>query len=91
MSAPDHQAQVRPTSDPLTITKTGDSDDGVCDADCSLREAITAAVSGDNIEIPAATYTLTVGSRFGVGIQLTVDKTLTLTGAGSEDTIMPGL
>src|SRR5882672_9391664 len=27
----------------LVVTKTADIDDGVCDADCSLREAITAA------------------------------------------------
>jgi CSLREA domain-containing protein len=28
---------------PLTVTKTADTNDGVCDADCSLREAIAAA------------------------------------------------
>ena len=27
----------------LTVTKTADTDDGICDADCSLREAIGAA------------------------------------------------
>ncbi len=27
----------------FTVTKTADTNDGVCDADCSLREAITAA------------------------------------------------
>ncbi len=27
----------------LTVTKTADTNDGTCDADCSLREAITAA------------------------------------------------
>src|SRR5512132_3704209 len=27
----------------FTVTKTDDTDDGLCDADCSLREAITAA------------------------------------------------
>ena len=67
---------------PLIVTKTEDSDDGVCDADCSLREAIAAAGSGDTIAIPAGTYTLTLGS------QLTIDKSLTLGGAGSEDTVI---
>ena len=28
---------------PLVVTKTADTDDGVCDSDCSLREAITAS------------------------------------------------
>jgi CSLREA domain-containing protein len=27
----------------FTVTKTADTNDGTCDADCSLREAITAA------------------------------------------------
>ncbi|HQU85703.1 MAG TPA: choice-of-anchor Q domain-containing protein [Pyrinomonadaceae bacterium] len=30
-----------------TVTKTADTNDGVCNADCSLREAITVAASGD--------------------------------------------
>ena len=30
----------------LTVTKTADTNDGVCDADCSLREAISAAAPG---------------------------------------------
>ncbi len=30
----------------LTVTKTADTNDGVCDADCSLREAIVAANAG---------------------------------------------
>jgi CSLREA domain-containing protein len=32
-----------------TVTKTADTNDGACDADCSLREAINAVVSGDEI------------------------------------------
>lgn len=27
----------------FTVTKSADTDDNICDADCSLREAITAA------------------------------------------------
>jgi CSLREA domain-containing protein len=44
------------------VTKTGDTFDGVCDADCSLREAIQAAngVAGAVI-VPAGTYTLSIG------------------------------
>ena len=66
----------------LAVTKTDDTNDGVCDIDCSLREAIDAAVAGDTIDIPAGTYTLTLGS------QLTIDVGLTLSGAGSGDTII---
>lgn len=33
----------------LTVTKTADTDDGACDADCSLREALAAASTGDTI------------------------------------------
>ena len=72
-----------PQSSPLTVTKTGDSDDGFCGVvDCSLREAIATVDSGDTIAIPAGTYTLTLGS------ELTINKSLTLTGAGSGDTII---
>ena len=73
---------VRPAAATLTVTETKDSDDGTCDAHCSLREAIAEASSGDSIEVPAGTYTLTL--RF----ELTIDKSLTITGAGSGDTII---
>lgn len=45
----------------LTVTKPVDTNDGVCDSDCSLREAIDVAANGDVIIIPANTYTLTMG------------------------------
>jgi CSLREA domain-containing protein len=66
----------------LTVTKTTDTNDGVCDVDCSLREAIAVASPGDAITIPAGTYTLTFGS------ELLISKNLTLTGAGSATTIV---
>ena len=43
----------------FTVTKTADTNDGVCNADCSLREAITAAnntVSDDVIEFDPAVF-----------------------------------
>ena len=68
---------------PLTVTKTGDTNDGSCDiADCSLREAIASGDSGDIIVIPAGTYTLTFGS------ELTIDTSLTLSGHGADTTII---
>ncbi len=44
------------------VTKTADTRDGSCNADCSLREAIDAANASqgpDTINIPAGTYTVT--------------------------------
>src|SRR5215467_757484 len=43
----------------FTVTKTADTNDGVCDADCSLREAIGAAnqaTSNDVIQFDAAVF-----------------------------------
>jgi CSLREA domain-containing protein len=40
----------------LTVSKTADTDDGVCDADCSLREAMTLAVSNDLILFDVAVF-----------------------------------
>ncbi len=50
--------------DPYTVTKTEDTDDGVCSAgDCSLREAINNANDCEGtqtINLPAGTYVLTI-------------------------------
>ncbi len=46
------------------VSKTADTRDGICDADCSLREAIdavNAGIGGDTIIIPAGTYQVTLG------------------------------
>ena len=69
----------------LIVTKTGDTNDGVCDvADCSLREAIRSGDSGDTI-IFAITGTITLALG-----QLTIDKNLTIDGPGSADLIISG-
>ncbi len=47
---------------PFTVTKVADTNDGTCDSDCSLREAITAAntTSGnDTIILSDTIYTIT--------------------------------
>src|ERR1043166_3856714 len=64
----------------LTVTKTEDTSDGVCDADCSLREAVAAAASGDTIVFSSLfntpqTITLLNG-------EIAIDKDLTITGTG---------
>ena len=66
----------------LDVTKTADTDDGVCDVDCSLREALAVAIAGDTINVPIGTYTLTLGTELTIGVDLT------LNGAGSGDTIV---
>ena len=66
----------------ITVTKTEDTNDGLCNTDCSLREAIAAAAAGDTIYIPAGTYTLTFG------LELAIDKDLTLSGASAPTTII---
>jgi CSLREA domain-containing protein len=67
----------------LTVTKTADTNDGVCDADCSLREAIGAAASGDTITVPASPvpYNLSLSHLF-------INKNLTITGSGMGSTII---
>ncbi|MEO5623505.1 MAG: CSLREA domain-containing protein, partial [Dokdonella sp.] len=43
------------------VTKTADTNDGACDADCSLREAIAASNANPGaVRIPAGTYSLTI-------------------------------
>jgi CSLREA domain-containing protein len=65
----------------LTVTKIKDTNDGVCDADCSLREAVVIAAPGDTIVFSALfnspqTITLTKG-------QISIDKALMINGTGT--------
>ncbi len=65
-----------------TVTKTADTNDGVCDADCSLREAIITSTAGDTVVFSglfssAQTITLTLGE-----INILADLTINGTGAG---------
>ena len=72
----------------FNVDSTGDGSDtnladGVCNdgtGKCTLRAAIEQAASGDTVSIPSGTYTL--GSTFTIIINLT------LSGAGSGDTII---
>jgi CSLREA domain-containing protein len=77
----------------FTVTKTADTNDGTCDADCSLREAIraaNAAAGADTISIPAGTFTLTLaGSDDTANLgDLDVTGPLTISGAGQASTII---
>lgn len=80
----------------FVVTKIADTNDGVCDADCSLREAIIAAnASGgaDVITLPAGHYTLTipgVSEDAGATGDLDILGDLTINGAGASTTIVDG-
>ncbi len=55
--------EVRAIPRDYTVTKTDDTADGSCDADCSLREAIIAAnstVGKETIIVPQGTYVLSI-------------------------------
>jgi len=75
-----------PFATTFPVTKTEDTDDGVCDPDCSLREAIDAANTNpgaDDVPVPAGTYLLTLG-------QLVVSDDVSIGGAGQTITIIDG-
>ena len=80
----------------FTVTKTADTADGTCDADCSLREAIIAAnalAGHDTITLPVGTYTQSiVGTDEDAAADGDLDITddLTITGAGAGSTIIDG-
>lgn len=82
--------------DPLIVTKTADMNDGVCDTDCSLREAMIIANTlpgPDTIILPAGTYTLTIagaGENAATTGDLDITDSVTITGAGASDTIIDG-
>lgn len=74
---------------PLVVTTTADTFDGVCDADCSLRDAVAAAnalaqVNGapNRITLPSGTIVLS-GST-----PLTITRGVDITGAGVGQTTL---
>ncbi|MGB5623761.1 MAG: choice-of-anchor Q domain-containing protein [Gammaproteobacteria bacterium] len=80
----------------FNVTKTADTNDGNCDADCSLREAIIAAnaLSGsDIVSVPSGRYVLGIlGTDEDDAAEgdLDITDTLTLNGAGAGSTIIDG-
>ncbi|HEX8195303.1 MAG TPA: choice-of-anchor Q domain-containing protein [Pyrinomonadaceae bacterium] len=67
----------------FTVNKTADTNDGACDIDCSLREAIAAAATGDVVQFATPpfnspqTITLTLGA-------LTINRSITILGSGAH-------
>src|SRR5262245_1420058 len=63
----------------FVVTKTTDGNDGTCDGDCSLREAIALAGTGDTVVLSSnanTVYSLSLGA-------LVVTHDLTIAGNGS--------
>jgi CSLREA domain-containing protein len=49
-NAPNEEPNINFDGDAVfTVTKTADTNDGICDSDCSFREALTLAQNGDTI------------------------------------------
>lgn len=66
------------------VTKTADTNDGTCDSDCSLREAITVT----NVPTGADTITFSVSGSITLGSPLpAIDDDLTIDGTGQNITV----
>lgn len=66
----------------ITVTKVADTADGVCDADCSLREAVFASNSGDTIVFsPLFNLPQTI---LLTGGQIAINKSLTIAGPNAD-------
>jgi CSLREA domain-containing protein len=76
----------------FVVTKTADTADGACNADCSLREAIIAAnasIDANTVILSAATYTLTIPGELedaSLTGDLDILTSITLKGPGARTT-----
>ena len=70
-----------------TVTKIADTNDGACDADCSLREAVAAAaatVDNDTIQFSALFNQAQTITLSGTDIIIAANGTLAINGAGTN-------
>lgn len=80
----------------LTVTTTADTNDGTCDTDCSLREAIIVANATDGVDtiiLPAGVYALSIdgnSDNLAVSGDLDITGNLVIVGAGAASTIVDG-
>jgi CSLREA domain-containing protein len=83
------------TAATFVVTTPADGNDGACDADCSLREAVVAANDApgpDTIVVPAGTYGLSGagGEDLAASGDLDLRDSVTINGAGAGLTIVDG-
>jgi CSLREA domain-containing protein len=71
----------------LLVNSLADTDDGVCDANCTLREAIAAANASATHN---AIYFNVTGIIFRAGGQLVIDSDVTINGPGARSLIVRG-
>lgn len=67
-----------------TVTKTADTDDGVCDADCSFREAINADNNWDQTNTVVFASSLSGQTIAVTGAQMSLFQNLTIIGLGAN-------
>ena len=67
----------------LTVDTTADGDDGECVNDCTLREAVATAATGEVIAVPAGSYDVSLGA-------IAIDRNLTIVGEGAQHTVIVG-
>lgn len=69
-----------------TVTKTADTNDNVCNADCSLREAVAVAQAGDEIKFQAnlAGTTITLTGTIFIGKSITINGNYKLAISGGD-------
>ncbi len=80
----------------LTVTTTADTFDGVCDGDCSIRDALSVSNTGDVIQLPAGTFALNrtgpETENFDHGtvavFDLDINYSVTIQGQGPGQTII---
>lgn len=71
------------------VNTTGDTNDGVCDSSCSLREAIAAAAPGDLVHFGSSNANPRI-IFLTSGLPLIIDKHLALVGSGAHRVTISG-
>src|SRR5687768_585044 len=86
-----YSAQARPTQT-FVVTHPADANDGACDADCSLREAVIAANAApgpDTIVVPPGQYDLTLYGAYdddALTGDLDIRESVVISGSGAGAT-----
>ncbi|HYJ05296.1 MAG TPA: putative Ig domain-containing protein, partial [Chthoniobacterales bacterium] len=83
------QQNVINCPNPAIVTKIADTNDGICDADCSLREAIAQVCPGGTITFDtggvfATPQTIVLSTSFGA---LTINENVTIQGPGTAQQV----
>jgi CSLREA domain-containing protein len=76
----------------FTVTKTADTNDGLCDTDCSLREAVTSANDFSADDVIAFSPLFNAPQTITLDRELTVIRngTLTISGTGASMLLISG-